>query len=90
MHRPSSNGVPVPVVVEEFDSLSLATAVTGTAASHLVAVRSFEDEPNLSLSAYDLLHYDANQATPVMTLTSALNGTTDLDAPARPAGRFAG
>ena len=73
---PSSNGVPVPVVVEEFDSLSLATAVTGTAASHLVAVRSFEDEPNLSLSAYDLLHYDANQANPVMTLTSALNGTT--------------
>ena len=74
---PSGNGVPVPVVVEEFDGLSLTGVVAGTAASNLVKVRSFEDEPNLSLSAYDLLHYGANQATPAMTLTSTLNGTTD-------------
>ena len=33
-------------------------------------VKSFEEEPNLSLSAYDLLHYDANQATPAITLSS--------------------
>jgi hypothetical protein len=70
---PSGNGVPVPVVVEEFDGLTLASIV----GSNLVKVRSFEDEPNLSLSAYGLLHYDANQATPAMTLTSSLNGTTD-------------
>ena len=74
---PSSNGVPVPLVVEEFDSLSLGSVVTGTAASKLVALRSFEDEPNLSLSAYDLMHYASDQATPVMTLTSTLNGTTN-------------
>lgn len=72
---PSGNGVAVPVVVEEFDGLSLTSIVTGTLASNLVKVRSFEDEPNLSLSAYDLMHYDAKQATPVMTLTSTLNGT---------------
>jgi hypothetical protein len=77
VYAPSSgNGVPVPVVVEEFDGLSLTSVATGTAASHLVALRSFANEPNLSLSAYDLLHYDANQATPVMTFTSTLNGTT--------------
>jgi len=74
---PSGNGVPVPVVVEEFEGLLLASVVTGTASSNLVKLRSFKDEPNLSLSARDLLHYNANQATPVMTLTSALNGTTD-------------
>jgi hypothetical protein len=74
---PSGNGVLVPVVVEEFDGLSLTSVVATPPASNLVKLRSFEDEPNLSLSAYDLLHYDANQATPVMTLTSSLNGTTD-------------
>ncbi len=74
---PSGNGVPVPLVVEEFDGLSLTSVVAGTAASNLVKVRSFEDEPNLSLSAYDLLHYDANQATPAMMLTSTLNGSTN-------------
>ena len=74
---PSGNGVPVPVVVEEFDNLSLDTVVSGTAASNLVKLRAFEDEPNLSLSAYDLMHSDTNQATPVMTLTSTLNGTID-------------
>jgi hypothetical protein len=73
---PSGNGVPVPLVMERFDGLSLTSVVTGTAASNLVKVRSFEDEPNLSLSAYDLMHYDAHQATPVMRLTSTLNGTT--------------
>ena len=74
---PSGNGVPVPLVVEEFDGLSLTSVVTGTAASNLVKVRSFEDEPNLSLSAFDLLHYDADQATPAMTLTSTLSGSTN-------------
>lgn len=74
---PSGNGVPVPVVVEEFDALSLTTVVADTAASHLVKVRNFEDEPDLGLSAYDLLHYDAKKATPVMKFTSTLNGTTD-------------
>ena len=63
------------MVVEEFDGLSLTSIVTTPIASNLVKLQSFEDEPNLSLSAYDLLHYDADQATPAMTLTSSLNGT---------------
>jgi hypothetical protein len=72
---PSGNGVLVPVVVEEFDNLSFGTVATGTAASKLVTVRSFEDEPNLRLSAYDLMHYDSSQAIPAMTLISTLNGS---------------
>jgi hypothetical protein len=75
VYAPSSgNGVLVPVVVEEFDGLSLTSIVTTPIASNLVKLQSFEDEPILSLSAYDLLHYDANEATPAMTLTSSLNG----------------
>ena len=73
---PSGNGVLVPLVVEEFDGLSLASIVTTPPASNLVKIHSFEDEPNLRLSAYDLLHYDASQATPAMTLTSTPNGST--------------
>ena len=75
VYAPSSgNGVLVPVVVEEFDGLSLTSIVTTPIASNLLKLQSFEDEPILSLSAYDLLHYDANEATPAMTLTSSLNG----------------
>ena len=74
---PSGNGVLVPMVVEEFDGLSLTSIVTTPIASNLVKLQSFEDEPNLSLSAYDLLHYDADQASPAMTLASSLNGTID-------------
>ena len=44
-----------------------------TSSSKLVSVKSFEDEPNISFSAYDLMHYDANKATPVITLTSVLD-----------------
>ena len=44
-----------------------------TASSKLVKVKSFEDEPNLTLSAYDLVHHDASQATPVITLDSQLD-----------------
>ena len=67
-------GVPTPVVVEQFDGLDLEQCCRGRPPrSKLVKVKSFEDEPNLTLSAYDLMHYDANQATPVITLTSTLD-----------------
>ena len=56
------------MVVEQFIALALSNVAAQTSPSKLVAVKSFEDEPNLSLSAYDLMHYDANQATPVITL----------------------
>ncbi|MGH8257855.1 MAG: putative baseplate assembly protein, partial [Steroidobacteraceae bacterium] len=66
-------GVPTPVVLEQFNGVDLDNVAVVTAASKLVIVKSFEDEPNLTLSAYDLVHYDANKATPVITLTSVLD-----------------
>jgi hypothetical protein len=70
-------GVPVPVVVEEFDGVTL-NSVSGlfTSGAQLITVESFSDEPNLSLSAYDLTHYDANQAIPAIALAGTLNGVT--------------
>jgi hypothetical protein len=65
-------GVPAPVVLEQFTGLDLDHVATQTATLNLVTVRSFEDEPNLTLSAYDLMHFDANTATPVITLASVL------------------
>jgi Baseplate J-like protein len=76
-YQPSSGGVgvQVPIVVEQFEGLSLDTmATTFNSGSDLVSVRSFEQEPNPGLSAYDLMHYDANQAVPAMTLTGMQNG----------------
>jgi len=67
-------GVPTPVVVERFTSLSPSNVDAKTGSSNLVTVESFEGEPNLALSACDLMHYDAAEATPVMTLTSLLDG----------------
>jgi hypothetical protein len=74
VYAPVSGGVGVqtPVVLEEFTGVDLDDVATVTAASKLVTVKSFEHEPNLSLSAYDLMHYDANTATPVITGASIL------------------
>ena len=62
VYAPVSGGVGVltPVVVEQFIGLDLSNVAAQTAASKLVTVKSFEDEPNISFSAYDLMHYDAN------------------------------
>ncbi len=68
-------GVQVPIVVEQFDNISLANVTqTFNSASQLVTVMSFDQEPSPSLSAYDLMNYDANQAVPAITLTGVLNG----------------
>jgi hypothetical protein len=75
--QPTSGGVgvQVPVVVEQFDGVSLDNvAATFDAASDLITVRSFEQEPNPSLPASALMQYDANESVPAITLTSALNG----------------
>ncbi|HEY7334944.1 MAG TPA: putative baseplate assembly protein [Bryobacteraceae bacterium] len=74
VYSPSSGGVgvQVPIVVEQFNAVTLDTV--GGIGSKLIAVESFSGEPNLSLSAYDLTHYDGNQAVPVITLTGSLNG----------------
>ncbi len=77
--QPSSGGVGVslPIVVEEFNGVSLANVTTTiAAASDLITVRSFEQQPNPSLSAYDLMNYDANQAVASITLTSTLNNVS--------------
>jgi predicted phage baseplate assembly protein len=70
-------GVPAPVVVERFTALTLGNIAAKTASSGLVTVKSFESEPNLTLSAYDLLHYDANKATSVVTLESVLGADSN-------------
>jgi hypothetical protein len=78
VYAPLSGGVGVqtPVVVEQFTGLTLSNAAAATASSALVTVKSFENEPNLTMSAYALMHYDAQTATPVMTLTSTLGADT--------------
>src|SRR6185437_6579738 len=64
LYAPLSGGVGVatPVLLEQFPGLDLALVATAIAGSNLVTVKSFEDEPNLILSAYDLMHYDTNAA----------------------------
>lgn len=76
LYQPSDGGlgVSVPVVVEQFNALTLSTiASTFSAASTLLNVLSFENEPNPSLSAHDLMNYDASQATPIITLNDGSN-----------------
>ncbi len=85
LYQPPSGAVSVqlPIVVEQFNGVSLATVATAFAAgSDLISVRSFEQEPNPGLSAYDLMHYDANQAVPSVTLTGTLNGVDTTWTPA--------
>ena len=66
-----SVGVTLPVVVEQVLSVTLVDASAKFAAlSNLITVKTFEDGPNPSLSAYDLMNFDATQALPVMTMTT--------------------
>ena len=77
VYAPVSGGVGVqtPVVVEQFTKLSLTSIATKTASSGLVTVKSFENEPSLTLSAYDLMN-DASKATPVIELESVLGAAS--------------
>lgn len=73
LYAPSSGvGVPIPVLLEQFNAVSLATL--GSLPSALISAEAFAGEPNLSLSAYDLMHTGAGQAVPAITLTGTLNG----------------
>ncbi|MBV9158004.1 MAG: putative baseplate assembly protein [Acidobacteriaceae bacterium] len=67
LYSPASGavGVNLPVVAEQFSP-----------SAHLISVETFSQEPNLSLSAYDLMHYDTNQALPIITLTSTFEGNS--------------
>jgi hypothetical protein len=74
VYNPSSGGVgvQVPVVVEQFNNLTLGTiAQTFNSASVLIQVESFDQQPSPSLSAFDLMNYDASQAAPSITLTGS-------------------
>jgi Baseplate J-like protein len=74
---PGGVGVSVPVVVVEHGNLTLETVSAAFASgSDLVTVRTFEDEPNVALSAQALMSYDANAAVPAITLTGALEGAS--------------
>jgi hypothetical protein len=71
-------GVLLPIVVEQFNGLSLNNvATTFSVPSTLLTVRTFEEGPNTSLSASELMAFDASQAIPSMTLESRLHGITE-------------
>jgi len=71
----SVGGVKLPVVVEQFNNLSLATVETEFASgSALLSVLTFEQQPNPALSAYDLMNIDPSTAVPSITLTGLLDG----------------
>jgi hypothetical protein len=70
-------GVQIPIVIEQFSNVSLANVTEiFDSSSQLVSVKSFDEQPNASLSAYDLMHFDAGDAVPEMTLLGLLNNIT--------------
>ena len=86
VYDPTSGGlgVALPVTLEEFTNLSLGTSasqVNGN--SELVTVESFAQTAASNLSAYSLIHFDANQAVPVVTLDGTLDARTDSWDPAQ-------
>jgi len=86
LYQPPSGGigVQIPIVVEQFDNLSLSNVVSAFSdASSLLSVLSFEEEPNPGLSAYDLMHFDAQQAAPAIVLNGSL-GTSSTTWTAAP------
>jgi Baseplate J-like protein len=85
LYQPNSGGigVSVPTVVEQFNNLSLGTiAATFSAPSTLLTVLSFDQEPNPAVSAYELMHFDASEAVPVITLTGTFEGVNTTWTPA--------
>ncbi len=79
VYDPTSGGVGVhlPVLVEQFNELTLQNvAATFAADSDLINVRSFSEEPNPSLSACVLMNYDAASAVPEITLSGSFEGMT--------------
>lgn len=78
LYSPSSGaeGVSLPAIVEQFFSISLENiSTTINSSSDLISVKVFEEEPNPSLSASDLMQFDAGLAVPVITLSSMLPGS---------------
>ena len=73
--RSPALGVTLPVAIEKFIGVSLTTAATIIdQASQLVTVQSFAQAPAATLSASDLMNFDANAAVPALSLTGTLDG----------------
>lgn len=71
---PSGEGVHLPVLVERFDGVTLESVSASFASdSELILVRSFSQQPNPGLSAYALMHYDADEARPAVSLSSVFD-----------------
>lgn len=78
VYNPPSGGVgaQTPVLMEQFNDLSLGTVATiFNDGSVLISVESFAEQPSLSLSAFDLMNYDASEATPSITLKGTYDET---------------
>ncbi len=80
VYDPASGGlgVALPVILEEFNALSLATAASQiNGNSTLITVESFAKTADSSLSAFELMNYDSSLAVPEITLTGTTNARTD-------------
>jgi hypothetical protein len=71
-------GVVLPIVLEKFNSLSLASAVRAiNGVSDLISVESFATAADPSLSAHALTNFDPSLAVPVIALEGTLNAQTE-------------
>jgi hypothetical protein len=84
VYAPASGvGVQIPVLVEQFNAVTLAGVAAVDAGSALIRVQSFSGEPDASLSARALMQQDPAAALPSITLTSTLEGGTRTWTPRR-------
>lgn len=72
-------GVTLPVTLEQFDGLTLAT-ISGqfNSNSQLITVKSFAEAPDPGLSAYDLMNFDPGEAVPEIALQGTFEETTSF------------
>lgn len=84
VYNPPSGGVNVnlPVTIEQFNDVSLATVGSQFASTgNLVTAMSFAQAPNPGLSAAALMNYDPSDAVPVIALTEVENNTITAQTP---------
>lgn len=69
-------GVTLPVTLEQFNGLTMANLSSQfNAGFPLIAVKTFAEAPDSSLSAYDLMNYDPAEAVPEIALQGTFEGT---------------
>lgn len=69
-------GITIPVTVEQFTALSQPDVAAEVAASALISLASLVQTPDQTLSAADLMGFDASDALPAVTLVGVLDNTT--------------